>query len=166
MASASGFDEDRRGLLSADAFADDGDTVIEMDVLPPRWADISDEVTEILANIAQESQALDRLHQKHVLPGFDDETTKKDEEREIENLTQKITKGFHDCHRHVQQIESIMREARLQPGGISHAEEIMAKNIKISLASRIQEASANFRKKQSVYLKSMATNVFFIWLFI
>ena len=32
--------------------------------------------------------------------------------------------------------------------------ETMAKNIQISLAGRVQEASAGFRKKQSAYLKS------------
>src|ERR1700761_8889509 len=51
-------DEDRRGLLAAGAYDDDGDAVIEMDLLPPRWADISDEVTEILGDIARQSQTL------------------------------------------------------------------------------------------------------------
>ncbi|KAJ2895205.1 hypothetical protein MKZ38_006784 [Zalerion maritima] len=154
-ASASGIDEDRRGLLSADPFADDGDAVIEMDILPPRWADISDEVSDILAEIARQSQQLDRLHQKHVLPGFDDEEAKKTEEKEIERLTQSITKGFHECHRCIQRIESMVRESQSQPGGVTKAEETMAKNIQISLASRIQEASAGFRKKQSAYLKKL-----------
>lgn len=151
---STGLDEDRRGLLSAD-FADDGDTVIEMDVLPPRWADVSDEITDILADVARKSQQLDRLHQKHVLPGFNDEEAKKVEEREIERLTQDITRGFHECHRCIQRIESMVRESRMQPGGISKAEETMAKNIQISLAGRVQEASASFRKKQSAYLKKL-----------
>ncbi|CRK11123.1 hypothetical protein BN1723_017212, partial [Verticillium longisporum] len=63
-ATASG-SEDTRGLLSAGAFEDDGDAVIEMDLLPPRWADISDEITDLLADIARRSQTLERLHQKH-----------------------------------------------------------------------------------------------------
>lgn len=151
-ASASGTD-DTRGLLSAGAFDDDGDAVIEMDLLPPRWADVSDEITDLLAHIAQRSQALDRLHQKHVLPGFDDEETKKEEEREIEKLTQQITKGFHECHRCIQSVEQMVRESR-QAGSLSKGEETMAKNIQISLASRVQDASAMFRKKQSAYLKS------------
>lgn len=151
-ASASGSD-DTRGLLSAGAFEDDGDAVIEMDLLPPRWADISDEITELLADIARRSQTLERLHQKHVLPGFDDEDAKKAEEREIENLTQHITKAFHECHRCIQRVEQMVRESR-QSGTITKAEETMAKNIQISLASRVQDASALFRKKQSTYLKS------------
>lgn len=132
---------------------DDGDAVIEMDLLPPRWADITDEVTEILDDIARKGQKLERLHQKHVLPGFDDEEAKKAEEGEIERLTQQITKGFHDCHRSIQKVEQMVREGKSQ-GQMSKGEETMAKNIQISLAARVQEASAGFRKKQSAYLKS------------
>lgn len=139
--------------MSAGAFEDDGDAVIEMDLLPPRWADISDEVTELLAVIASKSQKLEKLHQKHVLPGFDDEDAKKSEEGEIERLTQDITRGFHDCQKAIQRVEQMVKESK-QAGGISRGEETMAKNIQISLAGRVQEASAGFRKKQSAYLKS------------
>ncbi|KAH8594910.1 t-SNARE [Bisporella sp. PMI_857] len=146
--------EERRGLMSAGAFEDDGDVIIEMDLLPPRWADISDEVTEYLADIAQKSVKLEKLHQKHVLPGFDDEDVKRSEEGEIERLTQDITKGFHDCQNAIKRIEQIVKENR-NHGGISKGEETMAKNIQISLAGRVQEASAGFRKKQSAYLKKL-----------
>jgi syntaxin 16 len=139
--------------MSAGAFEDDGDVVIEMDLLPPRWADISDEVTEYLTDIAAKSVKLEKLHQKHVLPGFDDEEVKRHEEGEIESLTQDITKAFHDCQKAIQRIDQTVKDSRHQ-GGISKAEEAMAKNIQISLAGRVQEASAGFRKKQSAYLKS------------
>lgn len=167
-AASSGLDEDRRGLLSTpDPFYDmaeetgglgggsGGDMVIEMDLLPPRWADISDEVTEILGDVAHQSQQLDRLHQKHVLPGFnEDEAAKRAEESQIERLTQAITRGFHDCHRCIQRIDQMLRESKSQ-GSLSRADETMAKNVQISLAARIQEASSNFRKKQSNYLKKL-----------
>ncbi|KAH6889999.1 t-SNARE [Thelonectria olida] len=152
--SSSYANEDRRGLLSAGAFDDDGDAVIEMDLLPPRWADVSDDITDLLSNIAAKGQSLERLHQKHVLPGFNDEDTKRAEEAQIERLTQEITKGFHECHRCIQHVEQMVRESK-QAGTISNAEETMAKNIQISLATRVQEASANFRKKQSAYLKKL-----------
>lgn len=139
--------------MSAGAFEDDGDAVIEMDLLPPRWADISDEVTEYLTDIAKRSVKLEKLHQKHVLPGFDDEDVKKNEEAEIEHLTQDITRGFHDCQKAIKRVENIVKESR-NSGGISKGEEVMARNIQISLAGRVQEASAGFRKKQSAYLKS------------
>ncbi|ROW15347.1 hypothetical protein VPNG_02357 [Cytospora leucostoma] len=145
---------DRRGLLAGGDYHDDGDAVIEMDLLPPRWADTTDEVTDLLADVARKSQKLERLHQKHVLPGFDDEGAKKAEEREIERLTQEITKGFHECHKCIQRIEQMVRESK-DAGTMTRAEEVMAKNIQISLAGRVQEASAGFRKKQSAYLKKL-----------
>ncbi|CAK7264121.1 t-SNARE affecting a late Golgi compartment protein 2 [Sporothrix epigloea] len=156
-------DEDRRGLLSTDASYDQGDELggsagdiaIEMDLLPPRWADVSDEITEILGEVARQSQLLDRLHQKHVLPGFnEDEVAKHAEETEIERLTQAITHGFHDCHACIKRVDHIVRESKSQ-GTLSRADETMAKNVQISLAARVQEASANFRKKQSAYLKKL-----------
>ncbi|KAI1436046.1 t-snare, syntaxin [Xylaria sp. CBS 124048] len=146
--------EDTQGLLAGADYQDDGDAVIEMDLLPPRWADISDEVTDLLVDIARRSQTLERLHQKHVLPGFDDDEAKRAEEGEIERLTQSITRGFHECHRCIQRVEHMVREGQ-QAGTMTRAEEVMAKNIQISLASRVQEASAGFRKKQSAYLKKL-----------
>lgn len=140
--------------MSAGAFEDDGDAIIEMDLLPPRWADISDEVTEYLSSIATKSVKLEKLHQKHVLPGFDDEDTKRQEEGEIEHLTQDITRGFHDCQKAIQRVEMMVRESRQSGQPMSRGEETMARNIQISLAGRVQEASAGFRKKQSAYLKS------------
>ena len=152
--STSGYEsEERRGLMSAGAFEDDGDVVIEMDLLPPRWVDIQDEVTELLGTIAKKSADLEKLHAKHVLPGFDDEDVKRQEEIAIERLTQEITRGFHDCQRAIQRIEMMVRDAR-QQGEVSKSDETMARNIQISLASRVQEVSAGFRKKQSNYLKS------------
>ncbi|MCJ1308343.1 hypothetical protein MMC25_001996 [Agyrium rufum] len=145
--------DERRGLMSAGAFEGDGDAIIEMDLLPPRWMDVQDEVTELLARIVEKSAQLDKLHQKHVLPGFDDEDVKKREEIAIERLTQDITRGFHECQKAIQRIEKMVKDAR-DGGGVSKGDETMAKNIQISLAGRVQEVSAGFRKKQSTYLKS------------
>ncbi|EEH38523.1 hypothetical protein PAAG_08250 [Paracoccidioides lutzii Pb01] len=153
-ADSSSISEERRGLMSGGGFEDDGDAIIEMDLLPPRWVDIQDEVTEILAGIAQKSARLDKLHQKHVLPGFGDEDARKEEEGVIEQLTQDITRAFHDCQRAIQRIEAMVNVQK-QQGGVSKGDETMAKNIQISLAGRVQEASAGFRKKQSTYLKKL-----------
>jgi syntaxin 16 len=139
--------------MSAGAYEDDGDAVIEMDLLPPRWLDIQDEVTEHLADIAKQTRKLEQLHQKHVLPGFDDEDVKRREEREIEQLTQEITRGFVGCQKAIQRIDMAVRDQQAQ-GSLRRGEETMARNLKISLASRVSESSALFRKKQSAYLKS------------
>ena len=139
--------------MSAGALDDDGDVVIEMDLLPPRWTDVQEEVTELLGDIVSKSADLERLHQKHVLPGFDDEDVKKREEAVIERMTQEITRSFHKCQKAIQKIETMVNDAKHQ-GGVSKGDETMARNIQISLASRVQETSAAFRKKQSNYLKS------------
>lgn len=151
--------DERRGLMSAFDDDNNGDAVIEMDVLPPRWLDIQDEVTERLQDIAKQTKRLDQLHQKHVLPGFDDEDVKKREEREIERLTQEITRGFQSCQQAIKRIDAMLRESAQREGGASKGEEVMARNLKVSLASRISESSAAFRKKQSAYLKSVHISI-------
>jgi len=139
--------------MSPGAF-EEGDVVIEMDLLPPRWVDIQDEVSELLKDITKKSADLDRLHSKHVLPGFDDDRVKKQEEAAIEDITRDITRGFHECQKAIKRIEIMVRDAR-SSGGVNKGDEAMAKNIQISLASRVQEVSAVFRKKQSSYLKKL-----------
>ncbi|KAG6014187.1 hypothetical protein E4U54_005690 [Claviceps lovelessii] len=146
--------EDRRGLLSDNDFDEDGDAVIELDVLPPRWADASDEIAELLAQVATKGQQLEELHQKHVLPKFNDEEAKRGQGAQIDRLTQQITKSFHECRRRIKRINQLVREAK-QCGTISKAEETIAKNVQISLATKVQDASADFRKKQSAYLKKL-----------
>jgi syntaxin 16 len=139
--------------MSTGAFEDDGDAIIEMDLLPPRWVDVQDEVGDVLKDVTLKSAKLDKLHQKHVLPGFDDDDVKKREEQDIEQLTQEITGGFRDCQNAIKRIEKMVKEAKAQ-GGLSKGDEEMARNIQIALATRVQEVSATFRKKQSTYLNS------------
>ncbi|KAK5956877.1 t-SNARE affecting a late Golgi compartment protein 2 [Knufia fluminis] len=140
--------------MSRGAFEDDGDAVIEMDLLPPRWIDVQDEVSDILKDITLKAAKLDKLHSKHVLPGFDDEDVKAREEMEIEGLTQEITRGFQDCRKAIQRIERMVKEAR-QSNALQKGDEVMAANIQTALASRVQEVSAGFRKKQSSYLNKL-----------
>jgi syntaxin 16 len=147
--------------MSAGAYEDDGDAVIEMDLLPPRWLDIQDEVTELLADIATQTRKLEQLHQKHVLPGFDDEAIKRKEEKEIERITQHITRQFQNCQKAIKRIDSMVRDSK-ETGGISGGEETMAQNLKISLAGRVGDASTLFRKKQSNYLRSMSSSFYAI----
>jgi syntaxin 16 len=139
--------------MAAGAWEENGDAVIEMDLLPPRWVDIQDEVSDILKNVTLQSIQLEKLHQKHILPGFDDEDVKKQEEREIELLTQSITRGFQSCQKAIQRIEKMVKEAKVT--GLSKGDETMARNIQMGLAARVQEASSAFRKKQNNYLNKL-----------
>jgi syntaxin 16 len=148
--------EERRGLMSA-AGGQDGDAIIEMGALPPRWADIQDEVIDVLEAIQRSMKRLDPMHAKHVLPGFEDDAVKKREGREIEALTQEITRGFQTCQRHIKRVEAMVRQEKQKDKGISKSEETMARNLQISMATKVGEVSAIFRKKQSSYLKKMRT---------
>lgn len=135
----------------------DGDAVIEMDLLPPRWLDIEDEVSQLLQDIAIKMKRLEQLHAKHVLPGFDDESVKAKEERDIESLTNDITKDFNSCQRAIKRIDKMVHDQRqTSPDNqVSSADEAMAKNLKISLATRVGDTSTLFRKKQAAYLKKL-----------
>ena len=155
--SAGAFD-DRDSILGGSS-SRNGDAVIEMDTLPPRWLDIQDQVAELLADIAGRTKRLEGLHSKHVLPGFDDEAVKAKEEQEIEALTRDITRSFQQCQRAIARVDGLLKEEQVR-GQLGDGEEKMARNLKIALATRVQEASTQFRKKQSAYLRSMYTPTF------
>lgn len=147
-------EEERKGLMSA-AGGEDGDAIIEMGALPPRWADIQDQVTDLLEGVQRKMKQLDPLHAKHVLPGFEDDKVKKREEREIEGMTQDITRDFQACQSKIKRVAALVKQEKQKPNGISKAEETMAHNLQISMATKVGEVSAVFRKKQSAYLKKM-----------
>lgn len=57
--------------------------------LPPKWVDTSDEVDALLIALKPKMDRLDRLHAKHLMPGFADRSK---EEMEIETVTVEITR--------------------------------------------------------------------------
>ncbi|PPQ67290.1 hypothetical protein CVT25_005874 [Psilocybe cyanescens] len=113
--------------------------------LPPQWVDVSDQVEHILADTHANILALDKLHAKHVLPGFSDRSQ---EERDIESLTNLITKDFRTCHALIQRISTVF-----PPNPQLNTHEARAgKNVQRGLAAKVQDLSATFRKKQRVYM--------------
>ncbi|RIB04114.1 t-SNARE [Gigaspora rosea] len=134
------YSDERDGLIK------NSDHVIELSVLPPRWVDIVEEVDDDISQIKSLIPTLESLHRKHALPGFDDRT---EEEREIERLSSEITKLFQQCQ---QKIRRIADESRVTA---SSQEKAMSKNIQISLATKLQDLSTNFRKQQSSYMKKL-----------
>jgi len=95
--------------------------------------------------------SLDKLHAKHVLPGFTDRSA---EEREIEAATTDITKDFRKSHGLIQRITVVPNHA-FPPSGSSHHQELAAKNVQRGLAAKVQELSGTFRKKQRVYMEKL-----------
>ncbi|CCM01459.1 uncharacterized protein FIBRA_03512 [Fibroporia radiculosa] len=119
--------------------------------LPPKWVDVADQVEEILAGTLAKITALDRLHAKHVLPGFSDRSA---EEREIETATTDITKDFRQCHSLIQRIGATPSHP-FPPAHPAHHEDLAAKNVQRGLAAKVQELSTTFRKKQRVYMEKL-----------
>ncbi|KAG6378184.1 t-SNARE [Boletus reticuloceps] len=80
-------------------------TVFLLSHVIPRHSrvDLSDQVEEILSNAQSKISALEKLHAKHVLPGFADRTA---EEKEIEAATTDITRDLRRCHSLIQRIGS------------------------------------------------------------
>ncbi|OXC85500.1 syntaxin 16 [Cryptococcus neoformans] len=117
---------------------------VGMKGLPPKWVDLSEEVEEILGRTRNKIAALDKLHAKHVLPGFTDRSS---EEREIEKQTIDITRDFKRC---TSLISSIAPER-----GAPRVQVLTTKNVQRALAQKVQEMSGQFRKKQKVYMSKL-----------
>ena len=113
--------------------------------LPPEWVDTVEEVQYTLTRISARIKELSQLHENHISrPTFDDSM---EEEQAIEILTQEITKLFQKCQKEIKGIGgNSMHLDGSQEGKV-------ARNVKSSLASRVQDLSSNFRKDQSTYLK-------------
>ncbi|TFY77478.1 hypothetical protein EWM64_g6536 [Hericium alpestre] len=144
-------DDEHEGLISADAGPH-----ISLDVeLPPKWVDLSEQVEDILAGAQTKIAALDKLHAKHVLPGFADRTH---EEREIEAATTDITKDFRQCQALIQRVGAAAEQPHAFPPSSSdrtHNYALAAKNVQRGLAAKVQDLSATFRKKQRVYMEKL-----------
>ncbi|KAF8893317.1 t-SNARE [Infundibulicybe gibba] len=121
--------------------------------LPPKWVDISDQVERVLAGAQAKISSLDKMHAKHVLPGFSDRSY---EEREIEDMTTDITRDFRQCHALIQQIGMPPQATHtFPPISPAHHEALTAKNVQRALAAKVQDLSAAFRKKQRVYMEKL-----------
>lgn len=111
--------------------------------------------------------SLEKLHAKHVLPGF---TDRSHEEREIESITNDITKvsarsaiplqaltllqDFRRCQSLIQRITVTKHAFPPSNNERTRYEAVAAKNVQRGLAAQIQDISASFRKKQRIYLDS------------
>jgi syntaxin 16 len=134
------------------------------EALPPRWVDTSDAVEALLHGIGPKMERLERMHAKHLLPGFVD---RRAEERAIETLTQEITKvrltsrfgaillltwASQDLRKATSQIRQL---ANATAANAAASEAALARNVQTALATRVQTLSAAFRKRQADYMRRM-----------
>ncbi|KNC96684.1 uncharacterized protein SPPG_07897 [Spizellomyces punctatus DAOM BR117] len=143
-----GVDTSERAGLIANEVDQSTEVVVELSVLPPKWIDIVDEVDEDVDRIKARLTELEALHKKHLLPGFDDRLG---EEQSIERLTTNITDMFRECERKVKRIAN---ESQYAPA-TSKQNQVLARNIQTSLATKMQDLSSAFRKTQSNYLQKL-----------
>ncbi|CAD6572397.1 MAG: hypothetical protein CYPHOPRED_004824 [Cyphobasidiales sp. Tagirdzhanova-0007] len=147
-------EEERSGLLAEDVSYGvnrmNGHEAIQMSALPPQWIDEADKVDSILELLKPKLSQLDKLHSKHVLPSFSDKSS---EEREIASLTSGITRELRKCQAIISRIAYIARNLPLAT--TSKEDRIVIQNVQTALATKVQNLSTLFRKKQSNYLKQL-----------
>ncbi|GAA5928421.1 hypothetical protein JCM3775_000607 [Rhodotorula graminis] len=131
------------------------------DALPPRWVDEADQVDSLVRQVKPKIAHLDKLHAKHLLPGFKDRSA---EEREIQALATSITSDFRACQAHIRRI-AVQSQQLLasRPRDAAHAEVkridlVMAANVQTALATKVQALSTVFRKNQAEYLRQLRGN--------
>ncbi|EJU04277.1 t-SNARE [Dacryopinax primogenitus] len=142
-------DDEREGLIG---LGDRRHVALDMETLPPKWVDVSDQVEDTLRDTAKKITELDKLQAKHVLPGFVDRSA---EEREIEALSTDITRDFRRCHSLIQRISQAGASHTFPPTAARQQEQRMAVNVQRGLAAKVQDLSATFRKKQRVYMQKL-----------
>lgn len=118
------------------------ESTVEISHLPPRWVDVVDQVEHIIDDIRADMKQLQKLYKAQALPGFEDRTA---DEQALQRLTDEITASF---HRAQNIIKSIIKKASQNP-----QDELMARNVQTSLATKVQELSTEFRKQQSSHLR-------------
>ncbi|TNY17507.1 t-SNARE, partial [Rhodotorula diobovata] len=129
--------------------------------LPPRWVDEADHVDALVRAVKPKIAHLDKLHAKHLLPGFKDRSL---EEREIQVLATSITSDFRSCQSHIRRIAEQSQQLLLRhpprPGDAEtrRIDLVMAANVQTALATKVQDLSALFRKNQAEYLRQLRGN--------
>ncbi|KAJ3183622.1 hypothetical protein HDU85_002051 [Gaertneriomyces sp. JEL0708] len=141
---------ERAGLIANEVDQNAGEVVVELSVLPPKWIDVVDEVDEEIDRIKARLTELEALHKKHLLPGFDD---RRGDEQSMERLTNNIADMFRECERKVKRIADESQYGRST--STSTQNQALARNIQVSLATKLQDLSSAFRKSQSSYVQKL-----------
>lgn len=125
---------------------------IEMTSLPPSFLEIGEEIDELVVQITKQTEKLNGLYKKNLLPGFNDRTT---DEEEIQKLNYEITSKFLRCQNSVKKFETLKRDERLKIDDVN-----LIDNMQKNYALTIQQLSSNFRKLQNNYIKFLKKDEF------
>lgn len=114
--------------------------------LPPVWVEGIEDVQYEMNRIRNKLKELKALHEKNVTrPSLDDSVH---EEKEIENVSQEITRMFHHCQKIIHQIRERSR-------GTTSQDYQVSQNVVSSLVSSLQELSTKFHSAQSEHLRQL-----------
>jgi syntaxin 16 len=94
------------------------------------------------------------MHKQHILPSFSDDSSADS----IEALTQQITISFQSIQHKIKRIshfKGFYYSDYLLKATSNNEDDLMSKNVMISLASKLQDLSQRFRQSQQSYLKKM-----------
>ncbi|XP_010431279.1 PREDICTED: syntaxin-43 isoform X2 [Camelina sativa] len=110
--------------------------------LPPDWVDVSEEISVNIQRARTKMAELGKAHAKALMPSFGDD---KEDQHQIESLTQEITFLLKKSEKQLQ---------RLSSAGPSEDSNVR-KNVQRSLATDLRNLSMELRKKHSTYLKRL-----------
>lgn len=145
--------DETRSLISGLRGDGDGPATIEMDTLPTQWLQIRKDVVVALSEVEKQMESLDREHQQHLLPGFEDDGLREKERKRIETLTRRVATNFSACQRTIKKIAALA-ETPTASGPLSRSESTLAHNMAVALTSKFSRVNNRFRKQQALYLQS------------
>jgi len=117
--------------------------------MPPEWVDINDSIHSDLTKIKDSIRSLQKLHTQRLKVTFGDEVIA-EQEREIEILTQEITRLLKKCENNVKKIAFVGNS-----GQLSSQERSVRLNVMRAVATDIQNQSKVFRTCQKDFLKNL-----------
>jgi len=117
--------------------------------LPPVWVDHLDQIDSTLNNIENDIEKLKVRQKERLKFRFDDSRT--DQDREIEVLTQSITRSFQRGNGLLKKIATVGNES----GNLPYEERVLRVNVMRAKASRSQSLSRQFREQQTRFLNSL-----------
>lgn len=138
--------ESEFGLLPQD---DQDHVAIHMGVgneLPPEWVDIVESIQKDLQSVRDNLRALQKLHNQRLKVKFDDD---EQAERDIEIMTQEITRLLRKCESGVKRIATV---GNARGTNLPQQERTVRLNVMRNLATQMQSLSKQFRHAQKEFL--------------
>ena len=113
--------------------------------IAPYWVEDIERVRADLDDIEKKINALENIYKDRVSAVFDDKVKQCD--AQIASYTQNLTRIFHKCETRLKNLQKRQYT--------NDTEERIFKNVQKGLASRLQELSMSYRKKQKQFFQKL-----------